>query len=218
MIGFVIPAYKEPNIGETVSKLYAEFPDCFVIVVADDWITAERAKRATAFVPFHTKKLGFGKSLVEGLCMAWYTFECDVVVTMDVDHPVEDAKKLIAKLKNSDVCVGYERGSWKLSRKLANGLVRFLLFKDIHHPTCGFVAWKGDILREIPWKHVKSSWDAIHPELLFWAWKRGAKLSEEQFSWVSKERKYSLKRHLSWFISFLRLLRLKYLWFWRDFY
>jgi len=217
-IGFVIPVYKESRIGKTVESLQKKYKGSVVIVVADDQMSAEKARRAGAITIFHHKKQGFGRSLIEGLNLAWFTYDCDIVVTMDVDHPIEGIPKLIKNLRGKDVCVGFEQGGWIFSRKIANGLAKTFLVGDVHHPTCGFVAWKKEMLKEIPWKHVKSKWDAIHIELLFWAWKRGAKFGEAEFREVKKKRKYGLIRHLSWLVSFLRLCRLKYLWWWREFW
>lgn len=216
-IGFVIPVYKEPKIAKTVSELKSRYKDSTIIVISDDQISSDKAKRAGAIVPLHVRKKGFGKSLIEGINLAWFTYDCDIVVTLDVDHSIKEIDKLLKGLRGNDVCVGYEQGGWTFSRKFSNWLVRFLLFADVYNPTCGFVAWKSSLLKEIPWKHIRSKWDAIHPELLFWAWKRGADISEAEFSEVKKKRRYGLWRHMSWFISFMRLLRLKYCWWWRYF-
>ncbi len=215
--GFVIPVYKEAKIGQTVSELYRKYKDSVVIVIADDMISAENARKENAIVPLHTKKLGYGKSLIEGIHLALFTFGCDTVVTMDVDHPIKAIDDLLQELQRNDVCVGHEQGGWTFSRKFSNRLVRFFLFNDVYNPTCGFVAWKSASLKKIPWKHVKSRWDAIHIELLYWAWKRGADIGEIEFEEVKKKRSYGTSRHLSWLVSFLRLMRLKYIWFWRDF-
>lgn len=221
-LGIVIPTLNESQQIQTlIPKIGKKYKNTIVFVIDDLSIdeTAQIAKELGAIVPFHKKKLGYGKSLVEGLCLAWYTFNCDYVMEMDADHPLNEVKKFLDMEKpRRFVVVGKEKDKWKLARKVANGLTRYLLgIKDVSHPTCGFVLWSKDILKHIPWKRVKSNGDAIHVELLFWAKRIGANISEVEFSGHAGERRYGLFRVLGWLRSFMRLLRLKYLWWWRNF-
>ena len=216
-IGFVIPIYKEPqHIERAIPLIKKCFENSVIIVVADDIESGEIAKKLGAIVPYHPKKIGFGKSLCEGLCLAWFTYNCDIVVTADVDHPLEAVARFIKKLDRYDVVVGRELGEWKQSRKWSNGLVKTFLFNDISNPTCGFSVWKSNILKMLPWEKIKSNWDAIHIELLFWAKGLGAKITEDEFEEVNKERRYVFRRYVNWFFSFLRLLRLKYIYGYRG--
>ena len=216
-IGFVIPIYKEPqHIERAIPLIKKCFENSVIIVVADDIESGEIAKKLGAIVPYHPKKIGFGKSLCEGLCLAWFTYNCDIVVTADVDHPLEAVARFIKKLDRYDVVVGRELGEWKQSRKWSNELVKTFLFNDISNPTCGFSVWKSNILKMLPWEKIKSNWDAIHIELLFWAKGLGAKITEDEFEEVNKERRYVFRRYVNWFFSFLRLLRLKYIYGYRG--
>lgn len=211
-IGFVIPVYKETqHIKKTIPLIRKCFENSVIIVVPDDIESGEIAKKLGAIVPYHPKKMGFGKSLCEGMCLAWFTYDCDIVVTADGDHPIEAVARFIKKLDECDVVVGRELGEWKRSRKWSNGLVRAFLFDDVSNPTCGFSVWKSNILRMLSWEKIKSSWDVIHIELLFWAKGLGAKIMEDEFEEVNKERRYVFRRYVNWFFSFLRLLRLKYI-------
>ena len=227
-LGIVIPTWNESKgIQKLVSELKEELANLkelsLFIFVIDDLSkdkTGQVAKELGCIVPYHNKKLGFGKSLYEGLCLAWYTFDCDYVMEMDADHPVKEIKKFLKKKRTNlkSVVVGYEKSKWKFPRTVAVFLVRRILrFKELRHPTCGFILWSKQTLENIPWKHVKSRRDASHLELLFWAWRKSADFYEIEFSGHAGERHYGLGRIISWLISFMRLLRLRYLWSWRDF-
>jgi hypothetical protein len=206
MIGFVLPIYKDTRNLEAIRKLKGAYPDSKIIVIADDAECMNAAKSLGAFVPYHNKKIGFGKSLCEGTCLAWFTFDCDIVVQADGDHPVEAIKNFIAKLDDADVVVGKEKGTWKRSRVWSNWLIKRFILDDVSNPTCGFVVWRSSVLREIPWDRIKSNWDVIHMELLYWAKKSGARITECEFEEVPKERYYAFKRYIRWAYEFSRLL------------
>jgi glycosyltransferase involved in cell wall biosynthesis len=218
-LGVVIPTKNEVNrIRKVIPNLKKEFKDVLIIVVDDlsKDRTAEVAKELGAFVPYHKKKFGYGRSLYEGLCLAWFTFDCDWVMEMDADHPVEEIKKFLNLKKTKRfVVVGYEKDEWKLPRTVTAFLVRKILrFQEVRHPTCGFILWSKKILKDIPWKSVKSNGDASHIELLYWASRRGAVFHEVEFSGHEGERNYGIGRIVSWWFSFLRLLGLRWLWWW----
>lgn len=211
-VGFVIPIYKDTkSLREAVPNIQKYYPESKIIVVADDLESMNVAKELGVFVPYHSKKIGFGKSLCEGLCAAWFTFNCDSVVIADGDHPFEAVDRFLKELSNFDVVVGYEGGKWKRSRVWSNKLVSRFLFNDVSNPTCGFQVWKGSILSKIPWGRVRSDWDMVHPELLFWAKKCGGKITECSFDEVDKVRYYSPRRYVSWALSFIRLLKVRYM-------
>lgn len=216
-IGFVLPIYKDTELlMEAIPKIRAHYPGSEIIVVADDEISMNIGKELGAFVPYHSKKIGFGKSLCEGMCLAWYTFNCDSVVIADGDHPFDAIDRFLEKLKDYDVVVGHESGGWKFSRVMSNMLIRRTLFDDVTNPTCGFVVWKSDILRKIPWNKIKSNWDAVHPELLYWAKRCGGKITECMFDEVPKVRHYVSGRYFSFAWSMLNLFKEKYIGEWLD--
>lgn len=206
-VGFVLPVYKEEEqIKSGIYSIRQHFDNPVIIVVADDEKSAVTAKELDVIVPYHSKKIDFGRSLCEGLCLAWFTFDCDKVVTADGDHPFDAVENFVRELDNADVIVGKEKGIWKRSRKMSNWLVRKLFLDDVSNPTCGFVVWKGDILKKIPWSKIRSNWDFVHVELLYWAKKMGAKISECEFEEVQKERRYTFSRYVRWAYDCSRLL------------
>lgn len=215
-LGVVIPTKNEArHIRRAIPNLKKEFKDALIIVVDDlsKDRTAEVAKELGAIVPYNRKRLGYGRSLYKGLCLAWFTFDCDWVMEMDADHPVKEIKKFLnLKKTKRSVVVGYEKGEWKLPRRVTAFLVRQILkFQEVRHPTCGFILWSKKILEAIPWEHVKSKRDASHLELLYWAFRKGANFYEVEFSGHKGERRYGIRRIVSWWISFMRLLRLRWL-------
>ena len=212
-MGFVLPIYKDLYLLDAIPNIRKLYPEAQLIIVADDDKTMFASRQLGVFTPFHAKRIGFGKSLCEGVCLAWFTFKCDVVVMADLDHPFEAVKDFLSKIDEGyDVVVGKEKGVWKKSRIWANDLVQKYILNDVTHPTCGFQAWQGSLLEKIPWQNVKSKWDMIHPELLFWAKTEGARITECEFEEVQKPRIYVFRRYISWAISFARLFRLKYIW------
>jgi hypothetical protein len=205
-LGIVLPAYKNDNElvdGITGAKKY--YPDAQIIAVCDDEDTALAGKIMGAFVPYHPKKLGFAKSLCEGLCLAWYTFDCDIIVAADPDHPFSELHNFLDKMDKFDVVVGFEKGTWKQSRVWSNQLVRKFIVDKVRNPTCGFVVFNKTTLSLIPWEKLVSHYDMIHPELLYYADKTASKITECEFTEVQKKRFYSKERYIYWLISFIRV-------------
>lgn len=219
-LGVVIPAYRENAIADTVKALQKGWRDIAVIVVADDRLTADAARSVGAMVVWHPRKRGYGKSLIEGLELAWFTFDCDLVVEMDVDHPVDAALGMARKLQRSkfDLAVGVDNSqSWKLARKGANALAKKLLGLEVTHPTCGLVAFKQETLMNLPLHRAKCNGDGVHIELLHLADRLHMGVMDYPFEGHGGERWYGLRRMWSWWWCFMRVIRWKYLWGWRDY-
>ena len=211
-VGIVVPAYQEENVANVVEQVTHIFPNSLIICPCDDKETAKKASHAGAIVPPRKKRLGYGKSLVEGLYLAAHTYDCDYIFEMDVDHPVYELENMFnfTRQHELDMCVGNEKAEWKQERKIACWLANlFLVNFIVEHPTCGFVCFRKKVLTSIPWKHIKSKGDFVHIELLYWAKQRMFKIGEYAFSGHSGERRYGVRRMLDWLINFSRLIRLK---------
>jgi len=213
-IGFVIPCYKEAEaIAKTIPNILFYFKDAEIIVVADDLVTAQAAKKAGAFTLYFNMRMGFSRSLLIGMSQAHF-LGCNMIVTADVDHPFYQIKDFIKKLEDNDVVVGHESGTWKRSRVWSNALIRKLILNDVSNPTCGFVLWKSDNLSNFLGTclaRMRCQYDMVHPELLYYAKKNGAKITECPFTEVQKDRHYAVKRYFVWLLSFLDLVVRKYI-------
>jgi len=216
-IGIAIPTLNEE---EAMRKCMSFFYDQgYRVVVSDDLSkddTVLLAKRYGAFVPWHERRLGIGKSWKEALNIAWFSFDCDIIVAMDADHNYKIIPQMLKGLASADVVVGHELGDWKLPRKVTKVLTNILLGLKLTHPTCGFIAWRADVLKKMPWKHIKSNGDIFHVEMLYWAQRMGATIREHPFiPFKNVAHKYTIKRDFWRLWDFFRLCRTKYLWFWR---
>jgi hypothetical protein len=201
-------------VASVVNHINNVFPDPVIICPCDDDETSKLASNEGAIVPSRTTRIGYGKSLVEGLRLAYHTFNCDYIIEMDVDHSVHEVKNLFDYTKENDLdmCVGNEQAKWKSERRVACWLANFFLVNSIvGHPTCGLVCFRKEVLSSIPWKHIKSNRDFVHIELLYWAKQGKFKIGEYIFSGHGGERNYSIRRILDWLINFSRLLQRKYL-------
>lgn len=203
----VAPAYKERNIGKFLIELHSNFPNFQVICPCDDKETAEEALKFGAIVPHHVKRLGYGKSMIEGLTLAYNEFNCDAVIQIDVDHPVSEINKMLETVKkfNLDMCIGKEMGEWNKSRRLACSLVNNLVVNVVDHPTCGFTYINRSILSKIPFDKIKSDSDFIHIELLQWASKCHSfcpKIGQFEFS-EHRSGGYGLNRMVKWLKEFV---------------
>ena len=216
-VGIAIPTLNEEEAMQKCMLFF--YKRGFDVVISDDLSeddTVILAKKYGAFVPWHERRLGIGKSWKEALNIAWFSFDCDIVVAMDADHNYEIIPQMLKMLEGADVVVGHELGDWKLPRKVTKVLVNLLLGLKLAHPTCGFIVWRADVLKNMPWKHIKSNADMFHVEMLYWAQRMGVTITEQAFvPFKGVVHKYTIKRYLRWLRDFFRLCRTKYLWFWR---
>ena len=72
------------------------------------------------------------------------------------------------------------------------------------------------MLERLPWRHVKAKDFSIQVELLFWAERNKFKICEAEFKGHESGR-HKIRTLLDWLITFTRLLRIKYLLWWRTY-
>jgi len=217
-ITFVIPTLNcKEELLERLCQLRQDFPYATFIVVDDlskdgTWYYA---KQRGCFVPYTFKKRGYGKSLIEGLCLAWFSLESDYVVQMDVDHTA-DIKRFLEFMKEHDLdlLVGWEKSASskfrEYARRFACWLTRtFLGLRSVHHPTCGLRVWRGEACQFIPWRRIKSKGFGVQIETLFWAERRGLRIGELEFEGHKQKERLGLRVIFDWLLTWFRLLRLR---------
>jgi len=216
-LAIVIPTFnEEKNLRELLPKLKEE-TDCRMpqvtareIFVIDDRSTdgtVEYARSMGAVVPYCFERRGLGQSYAEGVAMAVYEHNCDIVVTMDGDHPAGHVKKMLGKLisDNLDIVVGYEFESRTSTSKGAGWLAKkFLGLGFLEQPTCGFIAMRADLVHRLQLRKIVSKGDFWHVELLFFAKSRRAKFGQLEFS-GHKHGSSSFTRVINWLNDMLIL-------------
>jgi glycosyltransferase involved in cell wall biosynthesis len=220
-IGIVIPTRNaKPPLKETLPELRSVFPSSIIFAIDDKSTdsTLTLLKEHNCVVPFRFRPEGYAHSLVEGLTKAFYEYECDIVIEMDADHPVDCLKEFITELNNSDIALGIEEPR-RLVSKGASNLARWLLgLRIFKHPTCGLVAFKKEALdtifshKPVPWVYFGEK-DFIHIEILYNAHKKGLNISEVPFISKGHER-MSLRRIISWLHCFCWLFARRFLVHW----
>lgn len=163
MLSVVLPALnEEEGIGATLDDLQAALADAGVaaeIIVVDDGSTdgtAAIATRPGVTVLRHPVRLGYGRSLKDGILMARY----DTVAIADADgtYPVRDIPRLLKVAGELDMLVGARtgpafRGSFAKfpARKVFQWLVEFSVGQRIPDVNSGLrIMRKATVLRFLP--------------------------------------------------------------------
>ncbi|MFA6268262.1 MAG: polyprenol monophosphomannose synthase [archaeon] len=192
----VIPTYNEKNtIKKTIQKVFSQkIPDVKLnIIVVDDNSpdgTAKIAKKfKNVFVLSRPCKMGLGSAYLAGFKKA-FEMNADVVFEMDADlsHDPKYLKDFIKDIKEgSDVVIGsrYIDGGgndWPISRKIvskgANILAKIILWLPAKDSTSGYRCYKTSILKKIDFSKFFTKGYAFQEEMLYYCFKKGAKISE----------------------------------------
>ncbi len=154
-VSIVLPAYNEEmNIGETVRRLRALYPD-FEILVIDDCSTDNTvrvAMDAGANVWPHPYNMGNGAAVKTGLRLA----KGDWIVLMDADgqHDPADVARLLEHKDRYDMVIGARKGllTGALHRTIANRIYNWLASYVTSFPikdlTSGFRLVRADVARK----------------------------------------------------------------------
>lgn len=135
-------------------------------------------------------KLGLGTAYVAGFSYA-LDHGADVVIEMDADfsHSPSYLSGMIALLETHDVVVGsrwcpggrlderWERWRYLLS-KYANVYARWVTGLRVHDTTAGFKAFRGEALRKLPYRDVRSNGYAFQIEMATASQRAGLRVAE----------------------------------------
>ncbi len=193
----IVPTYNErSNIDELVEQFFAAVPPAHLLVVDDDSPdgTAARVEQLTANYPNlsvlrRTGERGLGHAYTEGIR---YGLDngFDVIGTMDADlsHDPANLPRMLDLLGSYDVVIGsrYVRGggtvNWKIGRVLlswaANKFAAALLRIPARDITSGYRLYRREALEWIRTADIKSTGYSFLGELLYRAYRGGARIAE----------------------------------------
>jgi len=195
-IAVILPTYNEKeNIKKlvpTLSKVFKKNKINGEVIIVDDNSpdgTGDAAELLAKKYPVRTvhrnEKLGIGSAYVAGMNAT----DADIFFTMDADlqHDPEIIPTFLPKLKNHDIVIGarYTKGGkmnlcWyrKMVSKGANTLVQNILGIPVPDVTSGYRAYNRKILKTLRKHSISSKGYVFLTEILFYALKDGAKVTE----------------------------------------
>lgn len=197
MTTVVIPTYNEAeNIAGICLQIFVYLPNAKILIVDDSSTdgTQEIIKKLhsennnIAYI-FRTGAKNFAQSYIEGFQKA-ITDGADNIIQMDADgsHDPKYLPTIEKELKNNDVVIGsrYTKGgntqNWSFKRQLLSktgnivaALSTGLWINDL---TSGYVGWKKEILKQIPFSQITVNGYAFQIELKHLAYKIKAKIKE----------------------------------------
>lgn len=168
MVNFsvIIPTYNEKkNIGDLIRDIFLLYPTASIVIVDDSTdgtsavIEKLKIKYKKLYLIKRLKKSGRGSAVVEGFTFAFKKLNCSLFIEMDADssHNPGEIVHLINKSVPKTVVIAsrYLKESqiidWLYSRKvtsrLANTLIRFLLQTSIVDNTNGYRCYTKDAIQ-----------------------------------------------------------------------
>jgi dolichol-phosphate mannosyltransferase len=193
----IVPTYNErSNIDQLVEQFFAAVPRAHLLVVDDNSPdgTAARVEQLMTNYPNlsvlpRTGERGLGHAYTEGIC---YGLDngFDAIGTMDADlsHDPANLPQMLNLLTSCDVVIGsrYVRDggtvNWKIGRILlswtANKFAALLLQIPAHDVTSGYRLYRRRALEWIRTAEIKSTGYSFLGELLYRAYRGGARIAE----------------------------------------
>ena len=193
----VVPTFNErANIAELVREIFARVNDIHVLVVDDDSPdgTADFVENLSERYPNlgvlrRTNERGLGRAYTAGILHGLdHGFE--IIGTMDADlsHDPAYLPEMLRLLDSNDVVIGsrYIAGggtvNWEIYRRLlswfANKFAATLLQIPAHDITSGYRLYRRRALEWIRTTEVKSTGYSFLGELLYRAYRSGARIAE----------------------------------------
>ena len=194
----ILPTYNErANIGQVVSRLFAQHPDFRVLVVDDsspDGTAAAVASLQPGFprldLLLRREDRGFGSAYVAGFRRVLQSGAPGAVLMMDADlsHDPAYIPAMLDRLATCDVVIGsrYTAGGgvagWELWRqalsRAGNRYVRAVTRMPFRDCTGGFNLMRAELLARLDLSGIASSGYAFQVELKYALWQSGARIHE----------------------------------------
>lgn len=225
----VIPTYNEvANIAELVHRMFEKLSGIHLLVVDDRSPdgTAELVEKLAGKYPnlrvlTRDGERGLGHALTAGILYGLDN-QFEIIGTMDADlsHDPEYLPSMLALLGDNDVVIGsrYVRDggtvNWPISRTLlswlANKFAAALLQIPAHDITSGFRLYQRSTLEWIRTVAIKSSGYSFLCELLYGAYRRGARIAEHPIVFHDRTLGISKLHRREIYFGALHLLRLRF--------
>jgi dolichol-phosphate mannosyltransferase len=225
----VVPTYNESgNISELIERIFAALPEVHLLVVDDDspdgtadLVEKIATSRPTVKVIRRKGARGYGRALTAGIRYGLDNgFE--VIGTMDADlsHDAAYLSPMIELLESQDVVIGsrYVRDggtvNWGMHRVLlswfANRFAAALLRIPARDITSGYRLYRRIALEWIRTTEIKSSGYSFLGELLYRAYRGGARIAEYPIVFHDRTKGSSKLGRREIYLGAINLIRLKF--------
>ena len=185
----ITPTYNESkNILTLINRIKDNVNDIDILVIDDnspdgtsDIVAKFAESRNDIYLITRDGKLGLGTAYIEGFKWAIQN-HYDIVIQMDADlsHDPKDLPRMLQAIKDYDLIIGsrYIDGvnviNWPMSRLLlsyfANIYSRIVTGLPIYDSTGGFKCYSINVLKNMPYKFIKSEGYSFQIETTFYSW------------------------------------------------
>ena len=185
----VIPTYNEAeNIVDLLNELGTFGARIIIVDDSSPDGTADLASEKATVIKRENKS-GLGSAYVEGFRKA-LDLDAETIVQMDADfsHSAKDLARMLKLVAHGDLIIGSRYmpggkikgwGPWRhVCSRSAMFVSRHFLKLPVRDVTSGFRIWRAPLLSKILEKPIASSGYAFQEEMLFHAWKAGARIVE----------------------------------------
>lgn len=225
----VVPTYEESaNIAELVRQIFASLEGVEVLIVDDnspdgtaDIVDGLRAENPRLHLLRRTGERGLGRAYTAGI---HYGLDkgFDAVGTMDADlsHNPAHLPAMRDLLRTNDVVIGSRyvpdggTVNWSIGRILlswtANKFASALLQIPAHDITSGYRLYRREALEWIRDTEVKSTGYSFLGELLFRAYRGGARIAEHPIVFHDRTMGVSKLHRREIYLGAINLLRLRF--------
>jgi dolichol-phosphate mannosyltransferase len=225
----VVPTFNElANIGELVRQIFAAANDLHVLVVDDnspdrtaDFVEDLRERHPNLRVLRRTDERGLGRAYTAGI-LHGLDNGFQIIGTMDADlsHDPAYLPAMLRLLRSHDVVIGSryvaEGGTvnWGVHRRLlswfANRFAATLLQIPARDITSGYRLYRRSALEWIRTTEIKSTGYSFLGELLYRAYRGGARIAEQPIIFHDRTNGVSKLHRREIYLGAINLLRLRF--------